>query len=134
MSRLFKAALLAPIIFTLFLFLVLSAVYGQDFIAGQEEGMSIFATLLSGALLLTNLLVFLLGWPYYRWLKAHDRVTLRNLLIGGFAMPVAMALLISLYLHSTNLYQIGGQALIYGACGLLVTGLIWHIGIRAPKG
>lgn len=130
LPRLLIGALLGPLIFTALLMLLIYARYGETIFSASEEDEQILSVLIMGVLMITNLHVFLIGWPYYIYLKNRNRLRLRNLLLGGFAFASATSLLISVYLRTTNLFQLGIQMLIYGVSGLILSYLVWRIGIK----
>ena len=127
---LLNAAILGPIMYTACLLAMISMFYGSQIIEGGEEAITAVTLVASGALLLLNLHVFLLGWPLYTDLKKRNKLHLRYLLPAAFIACATTSLLISIYLKTTNYWQIGIQTLIYGLSGMIVTYLIWRLGIK----
>lgn len=133
MPRVLKAALLGPIIYAALLTIIISIRFYAEITSHGEIGIQTVQLIIAGALLLLNLHVFLIGWPLYTYLKRKNKARLRNLLACGFTACAITSLIISAYIRIPTYEHIAIQTLVYGLSGMIVTWLIWLIGIREPK-
>lgn len=130
MSRLFKASLIAPLIFAALVCLGFLIAYWPDVQDTPTDTLTLIALLATGALIMANLQVFILGTPYYHWLKSKNAVTRRNILAGGTVLSALVGLAISLHQHSDIPMLVASQTAVHAAFGLFIAAIIWRLGLK----
>lgn len=134
LPRLVKAVLLGPLALAAIVFVAVLLEYGPHTHRAGDEWFSLVLLVTAAALLAANLCVLLLGIPYYLCLKKYGLVSLRALLLGGFAMGGAGGVLAGAHFrHAAPMVL--GEGAVLGLCGAGVAFVVWWAGLRgeAPR-
>ncbi len=133
MSRLLKAALIAPLILVASVTLLLATRDPTLLVIDEESGLPLLALIAAAILTFINIILFALGTPYYYFLKKYNAVNIYTVLLGGTLITGLCGFAISFSQHSEDLSVVQEQVLTYAGFGIFVSGLIWFLGLRPKK-
>lgn len=130
MTRLLKASLMAPIMFTIGCIILISGFYRQELERLEEGGTMAVAVIAVGMLIVINVLLFFVGAPYYYFLHKKQHVSMLTIVTGGVIIGglagASVPLLLGYGVGENMLYS----ATVYAVSGFIVSMIVWLMGVR----